>query len=316
MTRRFGPILLVVGILCSTCAWAQTDTGGTPTLARPLSLARSRLTPIRMRRRRWTSSPGSMENSSITLGIGAGFSYDSNGYPTTSRSSGSLAVSRCAQHQDPAVPPEAFVERVVCRRATRRTPIQPDRRMRTTNLFSQSGERGIYVAVGPALAARWRMTVSSYSANPFDSLPDDARDSDDEQSQSGDVLPADAIHARTMRSLTLTDQLTKVDTLTFTGTASLRRTSTYNLVTSVPFYNLISYGGRASYSHQLSPRLSLGAGYNYNSLDFGKGQQRSGIQTISMTADYLIRPNMSISGWVGPEYTSTKTTFSFQSWVD
>ena len=26
-----------------------------------------------------------------------------------------------------------------------------------------------------------------------------------------------------------------------------------------------------------------------------------------MTVDYLFRPNMSISGWVGPEYTSTKT---------
>ena len=81
--------------------------------------------------------------------------------------------------------------------------------------------------------------------------------------------------------LTLTDQLTKVDTLSFTGTSNLRRTSTYNLVTRVPFYNLVSYGGRASYSHKLSPRLSLGAGYDFNSLDFGRGEQRSGVQTIS-----------------------------------
>ena len=107
--------------------------------------------------------------------------------------------------------------------------------------------------------------------------------------------------------LTLTDQLTKVDTLAFTGSSNLRRTSTYNLLTTVPFYNLVSYGGRAAYSHQLSPRLSLGAGYDFNSLDFGRGVQRSGVQTISMTGDYLIRPNMTISGWIGPEYTSTKT---------
>ena len=30
--------------------------------------------------------------------------------------------------------------------------------------------------------------------------------------------------------MTLTDQMSKVDTLSFTGTANLRRTSTYNLV--------------------------------------------------------------------------------------
>jgi hypothetical protein len=106
--------------------------------------------------------------------------------------------------------------------------------------------------------------------------------------------------------LTLTNKLTKVDTLSFTGTANLRRTSTYNVLTSVPFYNLVSYGGRASYAHQVSPRLTLGAGYDYNTLDFGRGQQRSGIQTITATIDYLIRPNMTISGWIGPEYTTTK----------
>jgi hypothetical protein len=78
----------------------------------------------------------------------------------------------------------------------------------------------------------------------------------------------------------------------------------------VPFYNLISYGGRFNYAHQVSARLNLGGGYDFNSLDFGKGQQRSGIQTISFTVDYLLRPNMNISGWVGPQYTSTKTTVS------
>jgi len=101
--------------------------------------------------------------------------------------------------------------------------------------------------------------------------------------------------------------LTKTDTLSFTGTANIRRTSNYNLVTSVPFFNLVSYGGRFAYSHRLSARLSLGGGYDYNSLDFGKGQQRSGIQTIQFTADYLILPNMTLTGWVGPQYTSTKT---------
>ena len=117
--------------------------------------------------------------------------------------------------------------------------------------------------------------------------------------------PSDAV--REQRLLTLTNQLTKVDSLAFVGTERLRSTSTYNLVTSVPFYNLISYGGRANYNHRSIARLSLGAGYAYNSLDFGKGVQRSGIQTIEGTVDYVIRPNMSISGWVGPEHTTTKS---------
>ncbi|HEX8893473.1 MAG TPA: hypothetical protein VF783_09120, partial [Terriglobales bacterium] len=54
----------------------------------------------------------------------------------------------------------------------------------------------------------------------------------------------------------------------------------------------------------------LGAGYDYNSLDFGKGIQRSGIQTITGTVSYLLRPNISISGWAGPEYTQTKNIVS------
>ena len=66
----------------------------------------------------------------------------------------------------------------------------------------------------------------------------------------------------------------------------------------LPFYNLVSYGGRASYSHRLSPRLSLGASYNYNSLDFGHGQQRSGIQTISVTAR-LPDPSEHVDLWLG-----------------
>ncbi len=36
-----------------------------------------------------------------------------------------------------------------------------------------------------------------------------------------------------------------------------------------------------------------------------------------MTAEYLIRPNLSISGWVGPQYTSTKTVVGIPlSWTD
>ena len=156
---------------------------------------------------------------------------------------------------------------------------------------------------------RWQLQGSdnySYSANPFDSYLTTVGTPTMNNPNPVTYYPLTQFTQNT-GLLTLTDQLTKVDTLSFTGTSNLRRTSTYNLLTSVPFYNLVSYGGRMAYSHKLSPRLSLGAGYDFNSLDFGRGVQRSGVQTISMTGDYLIRPNMTISGWIGPEYTSTKT---------
>jgi outer membrane protein assembly factor BamA len=159
------------------------------------------------------------------------------------------------------------------------------------------------------LSQHWQLLGNdgfTYSANPFDSYLSTPGIPTMNNPNPVSYYPLTQF-TQNLGLLTLTDQLSKVDTLTFTGSENLRRTSTYNLLTAVPFYNLISYGGRAAFSHQFSARLSLGAGYDYNSLDFGHGQQRSGIQTISMTVDYLIRPNMSISGWVGPEHTGTKT---------
>jgi hypothetical protein len=172
------------------------------------------------------------------------------------------------------------------------------------NLFSQRAGAGFIWQ----MARRWQLAGSdhfSYSANPFDSYLTTPGTPTMNNPNPISYYPLTQ-YTQNYGLLTLTDQLSKVDTLTFTGTANLRRTSTYNLL-SVPFYNLVSYGGRANYSHQFTARLSLGAGYDFNSLDFGKGQQKSGVQTISMTVDYMIRPNMTITGWVGPEYTSTKT---------
>ena len=76
MKRWFGPILLALGILCATCVWAQTDTGasdtGAPTQPGPKpAFTYPDATPS------LDFLSQATENSSITLGIGAGFSYDS-----------------------------------------------------------------------------------------------------------------------------------------------------------------------------------------------------------------------------------------------
>src|SRR5664279_2650537 len=80
MTRWFGPILLALGIFCSTCVRAQNDTGapdsGAPTQPGPKP---AYTYPDAAPSLDFLSQ--SLENSSITLGIGAGFSYDSNSYP-------------------------------------------------------------------------------------------------------------------------------------------------------------------------------------------------------------------------------------------
>ncbi len=92
------------------------------------------------------------------------------------------------------------------------------------------------------------------------------------------------------------------DSVTFTGTESFRR----YLYTSYSLYNLYSYGGVGQYQHVFSARFSAGGGYSFTALDFGHGQSRSGVQMIQAFATYLISPNMSVTGWVGPEYTVTK----------
>lgn len=304
MTRRLGPILLAMAILWVTCAWAQNDTGSpdnaTPTQPGPKpAYTYPDATPS------LDFLSQSVENSSIELGISAGFSYDSNAYSNTStgqnfwlfnvtpsikiqqfRPNLSWNVSYAGGYQN-----YTYTQQIA-------------RAYSNNNLFSQRAGAGFTWQLAP----HWQLIANdnfSYSANPFDSFLTTPGTPTMNNPNPVTYYPLSQ-YTLNNALLTLTDQLTKVDTLSFSGTENLRRTSTYNLLT-LPFYNLVSYGGRASYSHRLSPRLSLGASYDYNSLDFGHGQQRSGTQTITMTADYLLRPNMTISGWVGPEYTSTKT---------
>ena len=303
MTRWFGPILLALGILCSTCVRAQNDTGapdsGAPTQPGPKpAYTYPDATPS------LDFLSQSVENSSITLGIGAGFTYDSNAYANSSTSQ-----SWWLFHVTPSIRIQQFRPKLAWHISYaggfQTYTSKSGSPSSNANLFSQNAGAGFLWQ----MSRHWQLMASNsfrYSANPFDSFLITPGIPTMNNPNPVSYVPLTQFMYNN-GLMTLTNQLTKVDTLSFTGTANLRRTSTYNLLTSVPFYNLISYGGRASYSHQLSPRLSLGAGYDYNSLDFGRGQQRSGIQSISMTADYLIRPNMSISGWVGPQYTATKT---------
>ena len=100
----------------------------------------------------------------------------------------------------------------------------------------------------------------------------------------------------------LTYQIGAHDSLTFTGTENFSR----YLHTTLSAYNVYSWGGASSYQHVFSARLAAGGSYSFTALDFGHGQSRSGIQNFSGFASYVLRPHMSVTGWIGPEYTTTK----------
>jgi hypothetical protein len=318
MKTSYGPLSMLFLVLCCGCVWAQTDTGTPDTTGPKPAYTYDEQTP--------PTQPGpkpaftypdaspsldfltqSIENSSITLGIGAGFSYYSNAYAL-----GTTNSDWWLFHVSPSIRIQQFFPKFSWNAGYsggyQRYEYQSGPGNTNNNQFSQSANAGFLWQMSP----HWQLQGNdnfSYSANPFDSYL--TTPGTPTMNNPNPVVYTPLTNSTQNTGLmTLTDQLTKVDTLSFNGTANLRRTSNYNLVTSVPFYNLVSYGGRAAYAHQMSPRLTLGAGYDYNTLDFGKGQQRSGIQTITATIDYVIRPNMTISGWVGPEYTTTKTVIT------
>jgi hypothetical protein len=295
-----------MGMLCSACVWAQTDTGTADNAPPTQSGPKPAFTYPDTTPSLDFLSEG-IENSSLTLGISTGFAFDSYGYASTSNSSQGRWLFNVA----PMIRIQQFLPKLAWHLAysgglqVYQQVSGPSNNSSNSKLFSQNASAGFIWQ----MSRHWQLMANdtyTYSANPFDSFLTIPGTPSENNPNPVNYVPLTRFEVNSA-IVTLTNQITKRDTLAFSGTSNLRRTSTYNILTSVPFYNMVSYSGRANYSHQLTPRLSLGAGYDFNSLDFGHGQQRSGIQTISFTTDYLIRPNMTISGWIGPEYTSTKT---------
>jgi hypothetical protein len=110
--------------------------------------------------------------------------------------------------------------------------------------------------------------------------------------------------------LDLTYQMTAHDSLTFTGTENFSQYqyngSSSSSLSSSP-NNWYGWGGVAQYQHVFSPRLSAGGSYSFNAVDYGSGTSRSGIQSMQGFVNYEIGPHMTVTGWIGPQYTSTKS---------
>jgi hypothetical protein len=177
-----------------------------------------------------------------------------------------------------------------------------------SNSYSQSGSADILYQVAP----HWQVHAKdlySYSANPFGSYYTIIGQPTPNYPNPITYVPFAATN-QNLAQLDVANQLSRYDTLTFTGTESFRRytnySNTYNF--QIGLQNLISYMGGANFSHRFSPRISGGVGYNFQSMDFSHGQQRSGTSTIQFFANYQLSPSWSLSGWIGPQYISSKTT--------
>jgi hypothetical protein len=242
------------------------------------------------------------ENSALTLGVSGGIGYFGN----IGRDTNSSNQNRVLLQVRPSIKIEQYRPKLVWyfSYAGGLQSYTEGGNSGYSNIFGQAATADILWQ----FAKHWQMHADDqfiYSANPFDSYITHQGSPTVNNPAPETYFPLSR-YTRNSGLLEITDQLTLHDTLDFSGTSYLRRTSSSDL-TTVPFFNLISYGGRASYNHQLSPRWTLGAGYNYNSLDFGHGLQRTGVQTLMLSGQYLIQPHMVISIWVGPEYSSTKS---------
>ena len=294
----------IVLVLSCACAWSQNDAGSTDN-APP---AQPGPTPA------FTYPDASptmdflneaTENSSITLGAATGFSY----YSASPQSDNGTGTDSWLFHVAPLIKIQQYRSRFSWKASYspgyQRYTHSGERGAPANNLFQQRASGQFLWQMSP----HWQMMGEndfSHSANPFDAYLTSPGNPSINNPNPVTYYPLTQ-YTLNNAILSLTDQITKEDTLTFTGTQSLRSTSSSNLL-QAPFYNLTSYGGRASYSHQFSPQLSLGAGYDFSSLDFGSGVQRAGISSITMTAVYRFHPNTTISVWAGPEYVSTKDT--------
>ncbi len=180
-----------------------------------------------------------------------------------------------------------------------------------SNTYSQTGTIDILYQ----LTSRWQVHANdrySYSADPFGSYFTVIGQPSPNQPNPNTYIPF-ANTQQNLAELDLADQLSRYDTVTFTGSETFRRYSNIsdNIGLQNALFNLVSYSGGANYSHRLSPQLSVGGGYNWTSLDFSHGEQRSGISAFQGFVNYQYSQSLSISGWAGPEHITAKTLIEY-----
>lgn len=302
MRFKFISLALLMTLMSVLCAWSQTvDDTGAPVQAGPQPVFTYPDTTHSL-----DFLSGAVENSALTLGGDVGMTYLSNGYGSGQENNS----SRIGYTIAPLIKIQQYFPKLSWSGSYSgglqeyRYLGNSPRNTGNNNIFRQNATGQVLWQFAP----HWQLHGKeqfTHSANPFDSyiaVPGDPSSND----PNNYTYYALSQFTHNDASLGLTDQITKRDSLDFLGTENYRHTDRADL-TSVPFYNLTSYGGRASYNHVISPRVTVGGSYDYNSLDFGHGFQRSGTQSIIGSVQYLLRKGFIVSVWIGPEYVAVKS---------
>jgi hypothetical protein len=184
-------------------------------------------------------------------------------------------------------------------------------KLSNANNFAQTGTADLIYQ----FTSHWQGHASdryTYNANPFGAYFTIVGQPSPSDPNPNTYVPF-AITNQNLVEADLSYQMNRYDTITFNGSETFRRYSNYgsNYTFQGSLYNLISFSGGANYSHKFSAKLSAGGGYNFTSLDFSHGQQRSGISALQAFVNYQVNKSWSVSGWAGPEYITAKTLLAF-----
>jgi len=314
MKRRFGLCLLLLVVGVALGAWGQDE--APPSAQAPAPAPDSSQGPTQSTgpKQEYTDvDPGkslnflgeAVSHSNLNLGMTVLAAYDSN--------IASFGTQRLSQNSYQIAPHIAISQY----RPKLAMTLAYDgglgiyQQLSNANTYSQTGTADILYQ----FSSRWQGHINdaySYSADPFSSYFTVVGQPTPNQPNPNVFIP----FATTQQNFAQADasyQLSRYDTITFTGTESFRRYANYTNVYSFQgsLFNLISYSGGANYSHRVSAQLSFGGGYNFTSLDFSHGQQRSGIEALQGFINYQYSKSLSISGWAGPEYITAKTGLAY-----
>jgi len=316
MKRQFRPCVLIVMLGAVLCVWAQDETPPSASAPAPASAPSEEPAPTQSTgpKPEYTQiDPGksldflgeAVGRSNLSLGFNFQAGYDTN--------IAAFSPQRLSQTSYVLGPHIGI------------TQLRPKLGLN----LSYDGGLGIYqqlpnsntynqTATGDIIyqfSSHWQGHAAdryTYSANPFGSYFTIIGQPSPSDPNPNTYVPF-ANTNQNVVSADLSYQLSRYDTITFTGSQSFRRYSNYSntFTFATGLYNMISYSGGANYSHRFSAQLSAGGGYNFTSLDFSHGQQRSGISAIQGFVNYQMSKSFSISGWAGPEYITAKTIIPY-----
>jgi hypothetical protein len=300
MKRRFGPCLLAFAAAAVVSVFAQNETPSPPQEQGP----KPEYTQV---------DPGksldflgeAVTRSNLNLGMTVSAAYDTNiaafSTKTLSQTSYLFAPHIAITQYRPKLGLSVSYD----------GGLSVYQQLSNSNTYSQTASADVLYQ----LASHWQAHAVdhySYSANPFGSYFTIIGQPTLNYPNPVTYVPFAATN-QNIAELDIANQLGRNDTLTFNGSESFRRYSNYsnNYTFQAGLLNMISYSGGANYSHKFSARLSAGAGYNFQSLDFNHGQQRSGISSMQFFVNYQLTRSWSVSGWMGPEYVSSKTIIQY-----